>query len=213
MLTDTQVEDLAHRMNIPFGGCHFKDELPKIEPNNVYIINLQDSTDEEGNQNSGTHWTMLYVKKTPNNQVESIFFDPYGAPPSEAIKQAIKKDFNKYLPYTRKDIQSLMNNACGFYCLAMGHYLTAFAGRTNNLYQDVDDFLDFFDDLNTSIDWKKNEYILKMFFQSEDPTKRKEIDVLPQSHDFYDKILNEDEKGNIDLMKIPVELNTVKNRR
>ena len=207
MLTDLQIEDLAHRMQIPYGGCYFKDELPHIEPNKVYIINLQDSEDDNGNQNSGTHWTMLYVRKTPKDIIEPIFFDPYGAPPSEAIKSAIKNDFNKYLPYTTKDIQSLMNNACGFFCLAMAHFITAYRNRTNNLYTDVDNFIDMFDDLNTSIDWKKNEYILKMFFQSEDPSKRREIDVMPTSHDFYDKILNEDEKGNPDLMKIPVGVN------
>jgi hypothetical protein len=210
MLTDLQIEDLAGRMNVPYGGCFFKDELPHIETNKAYIINLQDSEDDDGNQNSGTHWTLLYVRKTPKNNIEPIFFDPYGAPPSESIKSAVKKDFNKYLPYTKKDIQSLMNNACGFFCLAMAHFITAFRGRTNDLYTDVDNFLDMFDDLNTSIDWKKNEYILKMFFQSEDPTKRKPIDVLPDSHDFYDKILNEDEKGNPDLMRIPVQLATKK---
>jgi hypothetical protein len=208
MLTDLQIEDLTQKMNIPYGGCHFKDELPHIEANKVYIINLQDSEDDDGNQNSGTHWTMLYVRKTPKDKIEPIFFDPYGVPPSEAIKLAVKKDFNKYLPHTRKDIQSLMNNACGFYCLALAHFVTAYKGRTNDLYRDVDEFIDMFDDLNTSIDWKKNEYILKMFFQSEDPTRRKEIDVFPTSHDFYDKILNEDEKGGKDIMKIPISLAT-----
>ena len=39
-------------------------------------------------------------------------------------------------------------------------------------------FLHYFDDLNKSIDWKKNEYILKMLFQSSDPALRKEIDVI-----------------------------------
>lgn len=208
MLTDIQITDLAQRMNIPYAGCFFKDELPHIEPNKVYIINLQDGEDDDGNQNSGTHWTMLYVRKTPKDNIQPIFFDPYGAPPSEAIKSAVKKDFKHHLPHTTKDIQSLMNNACGFFCLAIAHFITAYRGRTNDLYTDVDNFIDMFDDLNHSIDWKKNEYILKMFFQSEDPSKRTEIDVLPTSHDFYDKILNEDEKGNPDLMRLPVDVKT-----
>ena len=68
----------------------------------------------------------------------------------------------------------------------------------------MDAFLDMFDDLNTSVDWKKNEYILKHFFLSEDPTMRKSVDVLSQTHSDYERILNEDEKGGIDMMKIPV---------
>jgi len=206
MLTDEQIEDLSQRMGIPLAGCFFKDELPKtLETNKSYLINIQDSEDEEGNRNEGTHWTFLQINKTPNGQIEPIYFDPYGQPPPESVKKAVTKSFNKYLPYTKKDVQSLMNNACGFYCLAMGHFLNKCPLRTGHFYNDVEEFLDIFDDLNTSVDWKKNEYLLKMFFQSEDPTKRKDIDVHSQTHDDYERILNEDEKGGIDLMKIPID--------
>lgn len=207
MLTDLQVSDLAKRMSVPLAGCFFKDELPKLDMNKVYIINLQDSETDDGDQNSGTHWTMAYIRETPKGQKHPIYFDPYGCPPPENVKNLIEKQCNLKCPYTTKDIQSLMNNACGFYCLAMAHFICASKYRTNNLYTDVDQFIDMFDDLNHSIDWKKNEYLLKMFFQSEDPSKRKEIDVLSQDHSFYDKILDEDEKGNPDLMKLPVGIN------
>jgi hypothetical protein len=66
-----------------------------------------------------------------------------------------------------------MNNACGWYCLALLHYVNASQYRTGDLYTDVSNFLDLFDDLNVSTDWKKNEYILKQFFQSKDRNKRK----------------------------------------
>jgi hypothetical protein len=207
MLTDIQVSDLAKRMSVPLAGCFFKDELPKMEYNKVYIINLQDSESDDGDQNSGTHWTMGYIRETPKGNKQPIYFDPYGCPPPENVKLLIEKQCNMKCPYTTKDIQSLMNNACGFYCLAMAHFICASKYRSNDLYTDVDQFVDMFDDLNHSIDWKKNEYILKMFFQSEDPSKRKEIDVLSQDHSFYDKILDEDEKGNPDLMKLPVGVN------
>lgn len=207
MLTDLQVSDLAKRMSVPLAGCFFKDELPKLDMNKVYIINLQDSETDDGDQNSGTHWTMAYIRETPKGQKHPIYFDPYGCPPPENVKNLIEKQCNLKCPYTTKDIQSLMNNACGFYCLAMAHFICASKYRSNDLYSDVDNFIDMFDDLNHSIDWKKNEYILKMFFQSEDPSKRKEIDVLSQDHSFYDKILDEDEKGNPDLMKLPVGIN------
>ena len=69
MLTDTQIEDLAQRMSIPLAGVFFKNELPKqLEPNKTYIINLQDSETDDGEQNEGTHWTMLQVNKTPNGK-------------------------------------------------------------------------------------------------------------------------------------------------
>jgi hypothetical protein len=210
MLTDHQIIELGKRMSIPLEGVYFKDELPdKLKTNKTYIINLQDSEDEQGNENSGTHWTLLQIQEN-NKEKQPFYFDPYGVEPPEILKKRIKKDFNLYLPYNNKDIQSLMNNACGFYCLALAHFVNASQYRTNNFYNDIDEFLEMFDDLNKSIDWKKNEYILKMFFQAKDPTKRKDIDVLNYSHDDYDRIINEDEGGGIDLMKIPVDVNLMK---
>ena len=208
MLTDLEIKDLSKRMSIPLNGVYFKDEIPiPIKFNEVYITNLQDSETDDGYQNDGTHWTLFYVRETPNKQIQPIYFDPYGCPPPENIKKVVEKATNKKLPYTTKDIQSLMNNACGFYCLALSHYITSSKYRSNDLYKDVDDFMDMFDDLNHSIDWKKNEYILKHFFLSSDPNKRKEVDVLTQDHSFYDKILEEDEKGGRDIMKLPVDIN------
>lgn len=207
MLTDHQIEDLAQRMNVPLEGCYFKNDLPKrLNVNKIYIINLQDSETDDGEQNQGTHWTLAYVRETPKGQLQPIYFDPYGCPPPEIVKNIIEKQCNMKCPYTEKDIQSLMNNACGFYCLALAHYICASRYRTNDLYNDVDEFLDIFDDLNKSIDWKKNEYLLKMFFQSNDPSKNKNIDVFAPTHDDYERILNEDEKGGKDLMKIPVDV-------
>ena len=64
MLTDEQITQLSKRMEIPLAGVYFKDEIPKtIEFNKSYIINLQDSTDEDGNDNSGTHWTFFQCNK------------------------------------------------------------------------------------------------------------------------------------------------------
>jgi hypothetical protein len=202
MLTDTQIKDLSVKMNFPLEMVCFKNELPRVlKYNTAYVINLDDSLDEEGNENEGSHWTCLQVNKYPNGRVEPIYFDPYGAPPSENIIKFVKDNTGKYLPYTKKDIQSLMNNACGFFVCAFLHYINAWEHRTKDLYDDVAMFLEYFDDLNVSVDWKKNEYILKMFFQSSDPSKRTEIDVLSN------KITDEDEKGKgIDLMKIPVSV-------
>jgi hypothetical protein len=198
MLTDGQIIELSKRMNIPLEGVYFKDELPrKLKTNKSYIINLQDSKNDDGVSNEGTHWTFLQIHETPNGKIEPIYFDPYGQPPPEIIKKRVKENFKKYLPYNNKDIQSLMNNACGFYCLALAHFINAYQKRTGIFYTDVDDFLDCFDDLNKSVDWKKNEYILKMFFQAKDPKLRKEIDVLKP----IDSIVDEDSGKGIDPYK------------
>ena len=197
-LTDTQITNLCKRMNIPLAEIVFKDELQApLEYNKAYFVNLEDSHNEDGSENDGTHWTFLQLVKHPNGKIEKIYFDPYGAPPSENIKKAVKETTKTNgLPFTEKDIQSLMNNACGFYCLALGHFINASKFRTGSLHDDVGTFLEFFEDLNKSCDFKKNEYILKHFFRSEDPSLRKEIDV----------ITSQDEKGGIDLMKVPVDV-------
>ena len=195
-LTDSQIKDLAKKMSIPLGGVFFKDELPKLEFNKFYMINLEDSVDEDGNENTGTHWTCLQIMKYPKGQIEKIYFDPYGAPPPEDVKKAVEEaSGSKGLPYTDKDVQSLMNNACGWYCLAFGHFINSSQYRSGMMLLDASTFLEMFDDLNKSVDFKKNEYILKHFFRSEDPSLRKDIDV----------IIEEDTPGGVDMMKIPVE--------
>ncbi len=210
-LTDYQIKDLSKRMSIPLEDVVFKDELETpLEYNKAYIINIEDSVDENGNQNDGTHWTYLQCNKYPNGKIESIYFDPYGAPPPENIKRVVKETTKQNgLPYTEVDIQSLMNNACGYYCLALGHFINSSKYRSNDLYTDVNDFLSLFDDLNKSVDFKKNEYVLKHFFRSSDPSMRREIEVIAP----IDKITNEDEKGGIDAFKIPVGINIMNTKK
>jgi hypothetical protein len=139
-LTDIQIVDLSRKMRIPLARVCFKNELSyPLQFNKSYILNLEDSVDENGQSNDGTHWTFLQVNKYPNNKIEAIYFDPYGAPPPEHIKSVVAKTTGKQgLPFTEKDIQSLMNNACGYYCLAIGHFINASQYRTKDLYNDVD---------------------------------------------------------------------------
>jgi hypothetical protein len=203
MLTDEDLKTLSKKMNFPLEGVYFKDELPRqLKYNTGYIINLDDSVDGEGNSNEGSHWTCLQVNKYPDGKIEPIFFDPYAAPPSESIKKFVKDNCGKYLPFTNRDIQSLMNNACGWYVCAFLHYINAWENRTKDLYTDVEVFMSYFDDLNTSVDWKKNEWVLSQFFMDKDPTKRKSIKVL-------DSIKNDNEGNNPDMIKIGVDVKTI----
>lgn len=204
-LTDKQIVDLTKKMNIPLGGVFFKDEIKDFDFNKSYFINMQDCADEKGQMNPGTHWVMFQVNKTPNGKIQPIYFDSYGMPPPQDIKDLVKKKTKLIIPHTNKDVQSLMNNACGFYCLALAHYINASKYRTGDLYSDVNNFLDIFDDLNHSVDWKKNEFILLHFFRSADPKLRKEIDNIKP----IDSIKKESEKGGIDMMKLPVDINYI----
>ena len=204
MLTDIQIKDLAKKMDIPLVFCGFKDELAteKLQYNKSYIINLEDEFDDKGNQNEGTHWICGQVNKYPNGKIERIFFDSYGAPPAEEIKKFLGQ--GHYVPYNKKDIQSLMNGACGWYALAFLHYINSFEGRTNDLYSDVEDFLSLFNDLNVSCDFKANEYMLKQFFRSKDASKRTPVEVFADPN----SISSEDKKGG-DIHQLQVDVKYV----
>ena len=200
MLTDSQLSTLCKKMNIPLVGCFFKNELPrnKVEFNKAYIINIMDSEDEDGIANDGSHWTCLFIKKYPNSLIEPIYFDSYGQPPPEEVKKFVKTHTSKFLPNTSKDIQSLINNACGWYCCAFLYAITHPRMSGGDLYADVDQFLQMFDDLNTSTNYKKNELMLKHFFRSSDPSLR-----VPLS-------IEEEDKPNIDHhLRVPVDMKMI----
>jgi hypothetical protein len=199
MLTNTQLEDLAQRMKIPLEYVGFKSELPKkLKSNKSYIINLDDEVDEEtGVRSSGTHWTCFQVMEYPNGKKEGIYFDSYGIGPPEIVKKRVMESFKIGLPYNTKDIQSLMSEFCGWACLAFLHFINAYPQRSKNLYWDSEAFVDLFEDLNKSVDFKKNEYILKMFFQPEDACKRKAIEVFADPDDITG--------GSTDKLKPPEE--------
>ena len=72
---------------------------------------------------------------------------------------------------------------CGWYALAFLYYIHTYPKRTKDLYVDVSNFLDLFEDLSKSENYlKKNEFVLKHFFRSSDPKKRTKIDVDDYSH-------------------------------
>jgi len=175
-LDNLQIDALAKKMQIPISFIGYKDELrfEKIQTNKLYVINLEDE-DDKGN---GSHWVGLEVQKNKKTgEILPLFFDSMGQPPPEVIKDIIKKQFNKYLAYNTKNIQSIMAYTCGFYVLAWGHYINVFNYRMGNIYKDTEIFLSLFDDLNNYNDYKKNEYMLKLFFQNSDPNKRKPINI------------------------------------
>ena len=174
-LTDTEIFDLAKKMDVPLVFCGFKDELEtkKLQYNKSYIINMENEFDEDGQRNSGSHYTCFQVNKYPNGKTEKVYFDSFGMPPPQIVEEFC----GGKVPYQNKNLQSLMNSACGWYCLAFLHFINACEGRSKHLYSDCENFTDMFDDLNKSTDHLKNEWILKHFFRSTDPAKRKPVEI------------------------------------
>jgi hypothetical protein len=173
-LSDIQIRDLARRMDVPLVFCGFKSELKdeKLQYNKSYILNMEDEFDEDGKRNQGSHYTCFQVNQYPNGKKEGLYFDSFGQPPPQAVEAFAGK-----LPYCDKDIQSLMNSACGYYCLAFLHFINSSPYRSGHLYSDAQQFTSMFDDLNKSCDHLKNEFILKHFFRSNDPKTRRAVEI------------------------------------
>lgn len=177
MLTDTDIWNLADRMAIPLVFCDFKDKLreEKLQYGKCYIINMENEFDSDGTRNKGSHYTCFQVNIHPEG-LEPIYFDSYGQPPPEIVSKFCKCR----MPCNTKDIQSLMNSACGWYCLAFLHYINSAPNRSRDLYTDAQDFVNMFEDLEKTTDntaHLKNEWILKHFFRSSDPKKRTPIEI------------------------------------
>jgi len=176
-LTDTQIWDLAKKMKVPLVFCDFKTALTKkkLQYNKFYIVNLEDEFDEDGTRNEGSHYTAFQINKYPNGKIEGCYFDPFGVGPPQVVD---KFSGLSKLPYNTKDIQSLMNGACGWYCLAWGHFINSFEGRTKHLYTDCSNFTDLFEDLSKSTAHHKNEWVLKHFFRPAEEHLRTPIDIF-----------------------------------
>ena len=160
MLSNFDIDELILKMNIPnFKGCFYKDALQKIQPNSSYIINLNSELDENGNRNAGSHWVALVV----DDMKRAIYHDSYGENCPTEIKNLLKSSQYK-IAHTSKNIQSLMSNLCGFFCLAFINFLTVSKFRTKNIINDASIFLDLFEDLDQVDDVYKNEFILSLFF-------------------------------------------------
>ena len=179
-LTNTEIISLAKRMDIPLEPPVFKSQLAemKLKYNRFYIINLEDEWDYDGEgnklgKNDGTHYVAFQVNRYKNGKVEGVYLDPYGVAPPTDIEEFV----GFKIPYSKKQIQGSLNNACGWYALAFGHYINSYEGRSKDLHTDAMNFTEHFEDLTESNHHLKNEWVLKHFFRSSDPTKRKPIEV------------------------------------
>lgn len=210
-LTDQQLFSLARKMQIPLEGVCFKDKLDEydFEYNKAFIVNLSNSVDENGHPASGTHWVCFAIVKHLNGVKQGFYFDSFGIPEPKEITEFVKGHFPHQLPYNNKDIQCQLNNACGWYCLAILHFIFACPYAGSDLYSSVETFLSMFKNLyDEPQEWKYNEWVLKHFFQStnEDDRKRNPINVfeglkfIPTDTGNIanpETITSQDEKGSI----------------
>ena len=168
MLSTFDLDELVIKMGINnLKGCFYKDTLKKIEPSSSYIINLNSEFNEKNERNSGSHWVALIT----DDLKKAIYFDSYGEKEPNEIKNLLKSNQYK-IAHTTKNIQSLMSNLCGFFCLAFIYFLTVSKYRTKNIINDASIFLDLFEDLDITNDIYKNEFILSLFFTD---TKSKKL--------------------------------------
>ena len=120
---------------------------------------MNSELDENGNRNSGSHWVALVT----DDMEQPIYHDSYGEREPVETKNLLKSNQYK-LGHTSKNIQSLMSNLCGFFCLAFIYFLSVSKFRTKNNINDASIFLDLFEDLDLTNDVCKNEFILSLFF-------------------------------------------------
>lgn len=180
MLTNVDIEDASKKMGVPLAMCGFKTELPKrLKPNVYYCINLESEQDPESlKMNQGSHWVGLQIRKLDgHDHAEAVYFDSYGMPPPKIVNRLVQEAIGKKPWHPTKDIQSIVADTCGYYQLAWAHFVNDDRFETKSLKSDTEKFLSYFNDLNKSNDYKKNEWVLKHFFRSKDPGFRKPIDI------------------------------------
>ena len=137
MLTNYDLEELCEFYDVPLRGIYMKDMLPKQVQNGNYIINLESSN---GGRNNGTHWTCLIV-----NNKNTMFYDPYGAPPSIEIRDFVKRRKNAHLGFNNWVVQDLKSENCGYFVLS---FLVHAGALRNNppagLYVRVNNYINQF---------------------------------------------------------------------
>lgn len=167
MLTNLEINDLAQRMRLNFAGCFNKNELPRyFESGKTYIINIQDSHDENNTPLPGSHWTAFMIIDTPSKKVP-FYFDSFGMGPPEDLDKRIRKQIGKKtkIAYSMKQIQHKdVSAACGWFSLAWAHFMSRQADGhyfRHDLFDRYGDFVELFD----AEQLQRNDDILRMFFQ------------------------------------------------
>ena len=167
MLSNIQIEDIARRMSLDLVGCFNKDELPsRFEVGRSYIINIEDSQDEEGKELPGSHWTAFMMVEHTDHPIP-MYFDSFGIGPPRQVEERVKRQLGKKrskICFSHKQVQDQEVSAmCGWFCLAWLSFMKKRGdGRffSNDMVVRYGDFLDIFEER----DLVQNDERLKLFF-------------------------------------------------
>ena len=110
-LTNHDLNNIIKQLKLDycFGGVYSKDQLPTLQRNKFYIINLQDS-----DAGKGSHWTVFFY----NKPLTSIYYDSFGFIAPLLVQEKI----TPYI-YNENEIQNYKSSACGYYCIAFIKFL------------------------------------------------------------------------------------------
>ena len=85
-----------------------KNELPNNPALGFYLVNLN-STGQ-----SGSHWTLLIIKKD-----YCFWFDSFACPPANEIMSRLLPRFRGKIFFNNKIIQDLKSILCGYFCISL----------------------------------------------------------------------------------------------
>ena len=126
----------------------------------------------------------------------------------KTLKKIVEKRYKRIIQYTTKDIQSLMDSVCDWYCCSYLFFVHNFAQRTKDISYDTAIWLDFFNDLAEVSDYKKNIFVLELMMQEQGQAFKvlEEIFKDETLEDIYDNRITDkdkqDIKGNIEDIPI-----------
>lgn len=129
-----------------------KDSLPYLNPRDVCVINIQDSTDPQGNPLPGVHWVAA-GKLSPNR---AWYFDSYGLHPPDTVVEKLGMP-RRNIQYAENQIQDDDSGTCGWFSILVCGLFDLCAGDPDKITQTFKDITSIFD----SPDLRDNDRILE----------------------------------------------------
>jgi hypothetical protein len=126
LLSNFDLIFLCNKYKIPLNAIENKDKFLMTPNEGAYIINLEDNA----LNGSGTHWTCLIL-----NKKYVTYYDPFGLSIPKDIKQFIAWwDFDHKLSiiYSTDQIQPIISEFCGWYCLYFLYFNLKLHVNNNN---------------------------------------------------------------------------------
>lgn len=148
MITNFDIEEIAHGLKLPIVGVFSKDRLPQRRSVGSYYVNMEDH-----DKGGGTHW--IFMRIFPCGS--ACYFDSFGISPPEQVRDFLKP-FAPF-PFSNRQIQDVKSENCGRFCILCDYFFTH---QVKKKLKNTDMVAECFDDfLNSwSIDTRTNDKIL-----------------------------------------------------